>query len=92
MWLANTKIKKACFALFLLVAIPTTFVVAEEEEEDEDSSPVDPTAAVPLTVRSFANFLETHDEAFINFDTPWCVWCQRLAPTWEEFAKASPKR
>ena len=36
MWLANTKIKKACFALFLLVAIPTTFVVAEEEDDEAD--------------------------------------------------------
>ena len=23
---------------------------------------------------------------FVNFDTPWCVWCQRLKPTWERFA------
>lgn len=23
----------------------------------------------------------------MDFFAPWCVWCQRLAPTWEKFAE-----
>jgi len=25
--------------------------------------------------------------AFVDLYAPWCIWCQRLAPTWEMFAK-----
>jgi len=27
-----------------------------------------------------------HDLAVVDYYAPWCVWCQRLAPTWEKFA------
>ncbi|GMI19415.1 hypothetical protein TeGR_g6433, partial [Tetraparma gracilis] len=26
------------------------------------------------------------DFLFVDFYAPWCVWCQRLEPTWEKFA------
>jgi len=41
-----------------------------------------------LDEREFKEFLLKHDMAFVNFYAPWCVWCQRLHPTWEKFAEA----
>jgi len=29
---------------------------------------------------------------FANFYAPWCVWCQRLGPTWEAFAETMEKQ
>lgn len=45
------------------------------------------TSAVELTKENFALFLQEHDMAFVDMFAPWCVWCQRLAPTWEKFAQ-----
>jgi len=42
---------------------------------------------VELNKENFAPFLQQHEMAFIDLFAPWCVWCQRLAPTWEKFAQ-----
>jgi len=41
---------------------------------------------VELTSDNWDDFHNQHDMTFIDFYAPWCVWCQRLAPTWEKFA------
>uniref|UniRef100_A0A7S2UHW2 Thioredoxin domain-containing protein n=1 Tax=Attheya septentrionalis TaxID=420275 RepID=A0A7S2UHW2_9STRA len=43
--------------------------------------------AVDLTGDTFDEFLQDHEMAFIDLYAPWCVWCQRLHPTWEVFAR-----
>jgi thiol-disulfide isomerase/thioredoxin len=43
--------------------------------------------AVPMTKDGFGPFIEENEYVFANFYAPWCVWCQRLAPTWEAFAE-----
>lgn len=50
---------------------------------------------VPLNEENFPVWLEEHEFTFVDFYAPWCIWCQRLAPTWEALAeeqesKASP--
>ena len=35
----------------------------------------------------FDEFMGMHEMAFVNFYAPWCMWCQRLHPTWEKFAE-----
>mmetsp|Transcript_36329 Transcript_36329/g.75588 ORF Transcript_36329/g.75588 Transcript_36329/m.75588 type:complete len:489 (-) Transcript_36329:140-1606(-) len=47
--------------------------------------------AMELTKENFAGFLEENEMAFIDMFAPWCVWCQRLAPTWEKFAQEIKK-
>merc|ERR1719203_2158210 len=32
-------------------------------------------------------FYHHHHVAFVDYYAPWCIWCQRLMPTWEKFAK-----
>jgi len=41
-----------------------------------------------LDKSSFESFINRNEGAFINFYAPWCVWCQRLHPTWDKFAYA----
>jgi protein disulfide-isomerase-like protein len=47
--------------------------------------------ATELTKENFKEWLEEHEMAFVDFFAPWCVWCQRLAPTWEKFAQEIEK-
>lgn len=35
----------------------------------------------------FMDYLGHHEMAFVNFYAPWCMWCQRLHPTWEKVAE-----
>ena len=44
--------------------------------------------AQPLTEGGFEEYVQSHPYAFINFYAPWCIWCQRLEPTWERLAEA----
>ena len=41
---------------------------------------------VPLTNANFNDFVESKDVVMIDFYAPWCIWCKRLAPVWENFA------
>ncbi len=41
---------------------------------------------VPLTVANFDTFVQSKDVVMVDFYAPWCIWCQRLAPVWENFA------
>merc|ERR1712091_75528 len=43
--------------------------------------------AQPLTEGGFEEYVQSHPYAFINFFAPWCIWCQRLEPTWEMMAE-----
>ena len=41
---------------------------------------------VPLTTETFDTFVQSKDVVMVDFYAPWCIWCQRLAPVWENFA------
>jgi len=43
--------------------------------------------AIPLTADTFDEYKQGNEFTFVSFYAPWCVWCQRLAPTWEAFAE-----
>jgi thiol-disulfide isomerase/thioredoxin len=43
--------------------------------------------AVPLDETTFDEYMKDHEFVFANFYAPWCIWCQRLEPTWEAFAE-----
>jgi len=58
----------------------------EHEQTLEEMHEEDGVHAEDLDKDDFHEFLEDHEMAFIDMFAPWCVWCQRLAPTWEKFA------
>eukprot|EP01065_Artemidia_motanka_P007282 TRINITY_DN1359_c8_g1_i1.p1 TRINITY_DN1359_c8_g1~~TRINITY_DN1359_c8_g1_i1.p1 ORF type:complete len:489 (+),score=145.94 TRINITY_DN1359_c8_g1_i1:107-1468(+) len=46
---------------------------------DDESPHLDPAG--------MAKVLDEKKYVFVDFYSPWCIWCKRLAPTWEAFAK-----
>lgn len=43
--------------------------------------------AIPIGDATFSEFVKKHEFSFVDFYAPWCIWCQRLEPTWEKFAE-----
>jgi len=67
----------------------------EVTHQEHDLSLAEMTAdgvhAIELTESNWEAFIEEHEMAFVDLFAPWCVWCQRLAPTWEKFAQEVKK-
>jgi len=59
----------------------------EHEMTVEEMHAESGTYVYDLTEESWDDFLTSHEMAFVDMYAPWCVWCQRLAPTWEKFAE-----
>jgi thiol-disulfide isomerase/thioredoxin len=45
-----------------------------------------------LTVATFDEFIRKYDVVMVDFYAPWCIWCQRLAPVWENTAYEASKK
>ena len=61
----------------------------DEVDKDDLYTPNDVTigsSVAILTADTVNMFLQENPAAFVVFDTPWCAWSQRLAPTWKMFA------
>lgn len=39
-----------------------------------------------LGAANFASFVHSAELALVNYYAPWCIWCQRLSPVWEQYA------
>eukprot|EP00529_Nitzschia_sp_RCC80_P041405 CAMPEP_0113500158 /NCGR_PEP_ID=MMETSP0014_2-20120614/32153_1 /TAXON_ID=2857 /ORGANISM="Nitzschia sp." /LENGTH=476 /DNA_ID=CAMNT_0000394423 /DNA_START=42 /DNA_END=1469 /DNA_ORIENTATION=+ /assembly_acc=CAM_ASM_000159 len=63
----------------------------EEHDRTLEEMHADGVHAVDLTGDSFDSWIKEHEMAFVDMYAPWCVWCQRLAPTWEKFAEEVAK-
>lgn len=59
----------------------------EHDETVEEMHEAEGVHAVELTLETFDDWIKNHEMAFVDMYAPWCVWCQRLAPTWEKFAQ-----
>lgn len=56
----------------------------EKNDEFDDTPRV---YAVPIDQSNFGEWIKVHKYTFVNFATPWSIWCQKLEPIWEAFAK-----
>ena len=43
--------------------------------------------ALNVDQHDYEKWLGSHKFTMVDFYAPWCVWCQRLEPVWEAFAK-----
>jgi len=59
----------------------------EHDETLEEMHEAEGVHAVELTEENFDTWIKENEMAFVDLFAPWCVWCQRLAPTWEKFAQ-----
>jgi len=62
-------------------------VPAEEEKAPASKEAVVKDGLTILTEGSFAGVIEKGD-TFVKFYAPWCGHCVKLAPTWDDLAKA----
>mmetsp|Transcript_5866 Transcript_5866/g.8623 ORF Transcript_5866/g.8623 Transcript_5866/m.8623 type:complete len:503 (+) Transcript_5866:153-1661(+) len=68
-------------------------VVHEEHAESLSELHENGVHAVPiLSIAEFDEFVKVNEMVFIDFFAPWCIWCQRLHPTWEKFAEEVAKQ
>lgn len=40
-----------------------------------------------LDEESWDEWINRHEMAFVGMFAPWCIWCQKMGPTWEQLAK-----
>jgi len=61
--------------------------IKTEKHPDEDEYEGEPGEhPVELNPDTFNDYMENHHAVFINYYAPWCIWCQRLHPTWDKLA------
>lgn len=47
--------------------------------------------APEVSEQEFDVYVKENPYVFVNFFAPWCIWCQRLEPTWEALAEEVEK-
>lgn len=62
-------------------------VVDEEHEETLEELHADGVYATDLNIGNYKKYMENHKLVFVDFYASWCIWCQRLHPTWEKLAQ-----
>mmetsp|Transcript_18103 Transcript_18103/g.23814 ORF Transcript_18103/g.23814 Transcript_18103/m.23814 type:complete len:461 (-) Transcript_18103:301-1683(-) len=67
-------------------------IMVEEHPYDLEELHRNGEHAIPVTKAKFAELLADKEFTFVDFYAPWCIWCQRLAPTWELFAEDMENR
>ncbi len=58
----------------------------EKPSSSTTSATTTTTTAKDLTPDNIQEFYDAHSILVIDYFAPWCLWCQRLSPTWDKFA------
>lgn len=65
--------------------------ILHEEGHDLEKLHANGIHAESIGDKDFDSYLAGNKYTFVNFYAPWCIWCQRLEPSWEAFAEAVEK-
>mmetsp|Transcript_56784 Transcript_56784/g.133047 ORF Transcript_56784/g.133047 Transcript_56784/m.133047 type:complete len:475 (-) Transcript_56784:90-1514(-) len=60
----------------------------KEVKHEENAKHEGPETSIPLTTENFEAKHHQYDVMIVNFFAPWCHWCQKLAPVWEQSSQA----
>ncbi|KAI3673784.1 hypothetical protein L6452_39914 [Arctium lappa] len=67
---------------------PVPTIIKHDDKVDQETSE----GSVKLNAHNFDKISHQYPILVVNFFAPWCIWCNRLKPSWEKAARIIRER